>query len=410
MLNKKDNIQVVTDNEMCVGCGACISICPKNCIALNINEKGFFQADVNDDVCINCGLCRKTCPSIQTMDDEGKFIAKEMKLISNNNKDKVNKCQSGGAITSIIEMMFESGEITGALLTKFDSKLKSKMELVTDKEKVIEYSGSKYCTADISGAIKQLEGYDGRVAVVGVPCQINAIKNSIKLNKKIKCEVVAYIGLICDRVLSYNFIEYVSDKYVDKSQGKVIGFKYRSKAMSGWPGDIEIETEKGKKNVSRTVRMIMKPYYTMKRCYYCSLKANPEADVVVGDPYNFHDVIPHNNYSQVLINTQKGLQLINKLEKSPQIDVIVGDITKVEGGQNFNKKFKMAKCFRSYDKKVVEEVIKKKLNTNTKLGIRDKVNVVLLNKARAYGNSMIIKRAPLKVKYCITRVLNKISW
>ncbi len=49
----------VVDEDRCVGCQVCISVCPYNAIALNDRER----AEVNPALCKGCGTCTATCPS-----------------------------------------------------------------------------------------------------------------------------------------------------------------------------------------------------------------------------------------------------------------------------------------------------------------------------------------------------------
>jgi heterodisulfide reductase subunit A len=48
------------DEETCVGCGQCVSICPYKAIELDPIKK---VAHVNEAVCEGCGGCAATCPS-----------------------------------------------------------------------------------------------------------------------------------------------------------------------------------------------------------------------------------------------------------------------------------------------------------------------------------------------------------
>ena len=45
------------NTELCIGCGICISACPKEAISLT-NGK----ACINEDTCINCRICENKCP------------------------------------------------------------------------------------------------------------------------------------------------------------------------------------------------------------------------------------------------------------------------------------------------------------------------------------------------------------
>lgn len=57
--NSKKRRKAVVNQKICVSCGACIKVCPKEAISI---WKGCF-AEVNSDECIGCGKCTKTCPA-----------------------------------------------------------------------------------------------------------------------------------------------------------------------------------------------------------------------------------------------------------------------------------------------------------------------------------------------------------
>jgi 2-oxoglutarate ferredoxin oxidoreductase subunit delta len=58
----------VTFNEdLCKGCGLCISACPKKIIKLSesINSKGYNVATVQEmSSCIGCAFCATICPDV----------------------------------------------------------------------------------------------------------------------------------------------------------------------------------------------------------------------------------------------------------------------------------------------------------------------------------------------------------
>lgn len=49
----------VVDAALCVGCGCCVKVCPRQAIAV---PKG-IAAEVNRERCVGCGLCAKACPA-----------------------------------------------------------------------------------------------------------------------------------------------------------------------------------------------------------------------------------------------------------------------------------------------------------------------------------------------------------
>lgn len=46
------------DKEICIGCGACESVCPVSCIS----EGDGGKREINEDDCIDCGACASVCP------------------------------------------------------------------------------------------------------------------------------------------------------------------------------------------------------------------------------------------------------------------------------------------------------------------------------------------------------------
>jgi 2-oxoglutarate ferredoxin oxidoreductase subunit delta len=59
------NPRVLFQEEICKGCGLCISVCPKDIISLAslISHAGYHPAQVvNQDQCISCAFCAIICP------------------------------------------------------------------------------------------------------------------------------------------------------------------------------------------------------------------------------------------------------------------------------------------------------------------------------------------------------------
>ncbi len=48
----------MVDKDICVGCGACINVCPVGAIQFDNDGK----AKIDPEICIKCKSCENTCP------------------------------------------------------------------------------------------------------------------------------------------------------------------------------------------------------------------------------------------------------------------------------------------------------------------------------------------------------------
>ena len=57
--------QVVVDKQRCIGCGACVAVCPCGVLDLSAetNDNGHcYAVMVEADACTGCALCGHECP------------------------------------------------------------------------------------------------------------------------------------------------------------------------------------------------------------------------------------------------------------------------------------------------------------------------------------------------------------
>jgi 2-oxoglutarate ferredoxin oxidoreductase subunit delta len=54
--------------DLCKGCGLCVSVCPRKIIMLRqdrLNSKGYHPAGVDQmDLCTGCTMCATICPDL----------------------------------------------------------------------------------------------------------------------------------------------------------------------------------------------------------------------------------------------------------------------------------------------------------------------------------------------------------
>lgn len=229
-----DNINELKE-DLCTGCGACVSVCPFSAIEYKINSEGFFKANVNEKICRNCGVCKKVCAKFQ--DKEGTNVLKSnIYSAYSKNDDVVRKTTSGGIAYEIAKYGLENGYyIVGTI---FDEKNNKAKAILTNKlEDLEKIKGSKYLqsdTGDVWTILKQKvkDNKKNKFIVFGTPCQIYGISKLIEC-EKINNEIIT-IDLFCHGVPSYNlWNKYIVEEKAKYQLNNIIECDFRNKKY-GW--------------------------------------------------------------------------------------------------------------------------------------------------------------------------------
>ena len=62
--SEKTSARMTRNTERCKGCGYCILQCPKDALSISraVNSKGYNVVDLDEEKCIQCAICYTVCP------------------------------------------------------------------------------------------------------------------------------------------------------------------------------------------------------------------------------------------------------------------------------------------------------------------------------------------------------------
>ncbi len=296
----------------CVGCTSCEQICPKNAIKMVSNNEGFLYPMIDNEKCIDCGLCIKKCP---TQSHELRNPIKAIGL-KNKDRDRIMQSASGGASDVIAQHIVSMGGVVfGAA---YDENLKVKHILVDNENDLYKIQSSKYVQSDLNDCYKRahIELEKGRkVLFTGTPCQIAGLYSY--LGKEY--DNLYTIDLICHGVPSPLFLEKYFIYMGNKLGEPVQSYNFRSKKKRGWGTNYTLKTKSKEQNGIITLTQYGKSFMDgncyRESCYQCDY-ANIKrcSDITIGDFWGIMKVNPdfysYKGVSSVLLNTQKGIELI----------------------------------------------------------------------------------------------------
>jgi coenzyme F420 hydrogenase subunit beta len=288
-------IEDVQKPGLCHRCGGCVTFCTAiNYGALELDSEGKPRY-ADEAKCIECGLCYTICPEIDELDAEtrkssgwrapiGRVI--ETSIARATDSRIRQKATDGGVVTALLVHLFKRGRIDGAIVTKPAGPFQRLPFLAETEKDITDAAGFSFDTShgmtsysDYYLTYSQVKEFDPlikkglqRVAFVGTPCQINAVRRMQSLGIIPSDSIKFCLGLFC----SGNF---VFGKKEQEKLGRIGGFKFKDVKKINIKEELIVHLKSGQKKI-----MMLEELEFMKRfaCYFCPDYAAEYADISFG--------------------------------------------------------------------------------------------------------------------------------
>ena len=300
--------------EECCGCAACVNACPKKCITMFPDKKGFFYAQIDTSLCIHCGLCEKVCPLLYKSQSLPPIMVEAM---TSKSVEDV-KVSSSGAVCYELSRYFinKKGVVYGAAWT---DDLVVRHIRVTIKADLERIRRSKYLQSQIGDIFKTVKADladQKNVLFIGTPCQVAGLKRYLRNDY----ENLTTMDFVCHGVPSQAvFNRIIAD--IEKHNGSMVKeVNFRSK-KEGWREyGTELHLLSGENLYVRHFKSLffrgfMSNLYLRDCCHKCPFTNNRNcSDITVADLWGVEFVRPEidNNTGMnlVLVRSQRGRELL----------------------------------------------------------------------------------------------------
>jgi coenzyme F420 hydrogenase subunit beta len=272
----------VWDTGKCSGCGACIAVCPAD--ALYFDEGEMVVSPTSNGYCkeaidgVPCGACYEVCPRVS--DQPCETLGEYLEIVTAKAAFDVPRRQSGGAVTAILSNALEEGLID-AIVTVTEDRwtLKPRSVVITKTDVLINEAGSRYSWwVPLLAALKYaaIEKKHRRIAVVGVPCVVQAVArmrgSDNDLVKTFASSIRLVVGLFCTETFDYASLvlgKLKAEKKINPAQIKKMDVK----------GKLEILLQNGEK-ASLTQKEFRE--CVRKGCHICTDLTSVFSDISAG--------------------------------------------------------------------------------------------------------------------------------
>ncbi len=317
-------IQEVQKPGLCHHCGGCVTFCTAinyGALALDENGRPYFK---DAQKCIECGICYEICPEITELDDVIRATAAwseplgrviETTVLRARDSKVRGRGTDGGVVTALLLHLLELGRIDGAIVTRPVGLFNREPWLATSREEILEAAGFHFDTSHgmslfsdhystYSPSLHELGPLNRRklerVAFVGTPCQIKAIRKMEALKIVPTDKIKYHLGLFCTGNFSFG----TEERRKLEEMGK---FKWEDVRKINVKQDLLIHLQSG---YVQAIPLADLDFMKREACIYCDDYSAELADL------SFGGIGARDGWTTVLARTPLGRAILAESKES----------------------------------------------------------------------------------------------
>lgn len=302
----------------CTGCGACAFVCSRNCIVMEEDAMGVILPVVDSSNCVECNRCMSVCPILSACKlytPEKVFAARSLDSFTETHS------ASGGLASELYRESIRSGwSIVGAAQQDDFSVC---LELTNDLIATERFRNSKYVFSTAyklyPGIQKLLKG-KGKAMVIGLPCQIAAIRKVFRDTPDL-----FYVDIVCHGTTPHRYLLQHVRNIEKRESKKAFRLSFRDPAFGTGTFTFSVKDRDGNTFYSKRTKEGDTYQYAYHRwisyrenCYHCPFARKERVgDISLADYPGLGRHVPfpyrRGNISCVLVNTDRGDAMMKQL-------------------------------------------------------------------------------------------------
>ena len=316
----------VINQGLCSGCGVCVGVCPVD--AIQKKDPYSYHPDTFDlEACTECGLCTSVCPGlgydIYNKYEQDQIFHRDIgyyrNLYSGFTLDRYlrESASAGGVATEILKYLIENNDVDKVSVVQNTEDLNTGLaypKLTNDIDEILRAKQSKYVQVSIGSLLKDIINSNEKFAIIGLPCQLAALKQAEDKIKSLRNKIVFRIGFFCGYTYTPNCVNgLLSYMGLDKEKvKKIVGWR-----NGGIPGNFTVELMDGSTKEIPFIEEhnIDVTFYSLLRCHLCADWSAVYSDLSIGDigGWQRKDII--------ISRTTKGEELLQRMKQAEKLQL-----------------------------------------------------------------------------------------
>ncbi len=329
-----DKLQSVMKSDLCTRCGSCVGL-SKGKIVFKDKEGEYRPVVINEPEEIEAARLYHACPGkefnfphyrglfyknpldfhLYTGPVESIYIAYS--------KDPEIRSQgaSGGIISAILIWLLENGKIKGAVVTGMSKKTPWLTEpfIATTREEILEAAQSKYIITSVNEILPEIEAFDGPLAYVGLPPQVQSIRKLQEIND-VSVKNIKYIfGPFYGNTLHFSSVRSFLKSYKIRDYRNIHKLYFR---YGEWPGNMRIEMNDGRVvQLPKFHANYLIPFHILTNSLLCTDLSNEFTDISGGDAWAPVYEERGKGFSMVIARSKAGHQILDDMKAAGHLSL-----------------------------------------------------------------------------------------
>lgn len=302
----------------CCGCHACFNICPVGAIQMQPDKEGFLYPMIDEEKCVKCGKCASVCQMINLEKSASGKIREAYAYINPDLGERLSSSSGGIFIQLAKYVISKGGYVFGAA---FSDDMNVRHMQTADMTGCRMLMGSKYVQSAIGKTFKEAQEAlkAGKLVLfTGTPCQIHGLKLFLKKDY----DNLFAVSIVCYGVPSPLIFQKCLTELEKEKKTMVKSIRFRNKKKEYRGSYIEYRFENGKVfscplDKDTYIKGFFSNLYLRPSCHYCiNREGNSFSDLMIGDYWGIDELDPDlddgKGASVVLVYTDKGEDFFKK--------------------------------------------------------------------------------------------------
>lgn len=230
-----------------------------------------------------------------------------------NTQEIRSKGASGGIISSVLIWLLEKKKIDGAVVLGMSptEPWLTQAFIATTREQILAGAQSKYIISSNNDILPAIAAFQGKLAYVGLPGQVQSIRKLQRLNHPSVKNIEYIFGPFYGNTLHFSSIRsflktYKAGKYTEIEK---LYFRYGE-----WPGNMRIEMKSGRViELKKFHANYLIPFHILRNSLYCTDFTNEFTDLSGGDAWAPVYEERGKGFSMIISRSAKGDQILSEM-------------------------------------------------------------------------------------------------